>query len=80
MVMAGLDSIRFEEKCTVVESIYGEVKLIRRSLESRPALVTLCFPNLRDCLEYADRNQFQINVMYSGKKKTEDEKSSLQAP
>ncbi len=63
-----------KERCTVVESIYGDVKLIRRSCESRPALVTLCFPNLTDCLEYVDRNRFHISVMYSGRRKKENGK------
>jgi len=63
-----------KEKCTVVESICGEAKLIKRSCESRPALVTLCFPSLTDCLEYVDRNRFHVNVMYSGRRKTEDGK------
>ena len=55
-----------KEKCTVIQSLYGKVKLIKRSHESRPSLETLSFPNLKDCLEYADKNQFQINIMYSG--------------
>ena len=62
-----------KEKCTVIQSLHGEVKLIKRSYRSRPSLVTLCFSNLKDCLEYADKNQFQINIMYSGRKKKESE-------
>jgi hypothetical protein len=60
------------EKCTVIESIYGEVKLIKRSYQSEPSLVTLSFPNLEDCLDYVERNQFQISVMYSGRSKKEN--------
>lgn len=63
-----------KEKCTVVESICGEVKLIKRSCESRPALTTLCFSSLTDCLEYVDRNRFHISVMHSGRRKKENGK------
>ena len=72
--MIGLNNTHPKEKCTVVEPIYGEVKLIKRSLESRPALVTLCFPSLKDCLDYAERNQFHINITYSGRRKEDSEK------
>ena len=63
-----------KEKCTVIQSLHGEVKLIKRSYRSRPSLVTLSFSNLKDCLEHADKNQFQINIMYSGRKKEESGK------
>ena len=56
-----------KKKCTVIQSLHGGVKLIKRSHESRPSLVTLSFPNLKDCLEYVDKNQFEINIMYSGR-------------
>ncbi len=62
-----------QEKCTVIESLHGRVKLIRRSHKSGPSLVTLSFPSMKDCLEYADKNRFQINIMYSGRKKREIE-------
>lgn len=62
-----------KEKCTVIESLHGDVKLIKRSHKSGPSLITLRFSNLKDCLEYADKNQFQINIMYSGRKKKESE-------
>jgi len=62
-----------KEKCTVIESLGGEAKLIKRSYKPQPSLVTLRFPNLEDCLEYADKNQFQVNIMYSGRKKKESE-------
>ena len=58
-----------QEKCTVIESLHGGVKLIRRSHKSGPSLVTLSFPSMKDCLAYADKNRFQINIMYSGRKK-----------
>ncbi len=61
------------ERCTVIESLYGEVKLIKRSFQPQPGLVTLSFSNLKDCLEYVDKNQFEVNVMYSGKRKKESE-------
>ena len=72
-VMIGLPTFNSREKCTVIESIYGEVKLIKRSFESRPSLVTLNFPNLQDCLDYADKNRFQINIIYSGKRKSNNQ-------
>jgi hypothetical protein len=62
-----------QEKCTVIESLHGQVKLIKRSHKSGPSLVTLSFLSLKDCLEYADKNRFQINIMYSGKKRKEIE-------
>ncbi len=72
--MISLTNINQKEKCTVIESIYGEVKLIKRSYESQPTLVTLNFSNLKDCLDYVDKNQFQINIMYSGRRKRDNEK------
>jgi hypothetical protein len=60
-----------KQKCTVIESFHGEAKLIKRSHTFGPPLASLRFPNLKDCLEYADKNQFQINIMYSGRKKKE---------
>ena len=54
-----------KEKCTVIQSFHGKVKLIKRSSESRHSLITLSFSNLKDCLEYVDKNQFQINIMHS---------------
>jgi len=72
--MISLTNINQKEKCTVIESIYGEVKLIKRSYESQPALVTLNFSNLKECLDYVDKNQFQINILYSGRRKRDNEK------
>ena len=66
-----------KEKCTVIQSLHGEVKLIKRSYKSRPSLVTFCFSNLKDCLEYADKNQFQINIMHSGRKKGRERKKVI---
>ncbi len=71
--MENLIQIEQRETCTVIESLYGEVKLIKRSFQPQPGLVTLSFSNLKDCLDYVDRNQFHVNVMYSGKKKKETE-------
>ncbi len=62
------------ETCTVIESFYGEVKLIKRSPQPQPGLVTLSFPNLKDCLDYVDKNRFQVNVLYTGNRKKEGEK------
>jgi hypothetical protein len=30
----------------------------------------------KDCLDYVDKNQFQINIMYSGRRKRERAKKS----
>ena len=60
----------YKEKCTLIETIHGEVKLIRRGNAN---LVTLNFSNLRDCLDYVDKNQFQINITHSGRRKHERE-------
>jgi hypothetical protein len=78
--MIGSTTIPLKENCTVIESIYGDVKLIKRSRESAPALVTLSFSNLQDCLAYADKNQFRINIVYSGRKKNQGEVSRLPSP
>jgi len=61
-----------KEKCTVIESLQGEVKLIKRSYKSGASLVTIPFHNLKDCLEYAHKNRFQINIMYSARRKERD--------
>ena len=65
--------MRFEPglkgKCTVIESMQGKVKLIQRIDESYSRLVTINFPSLKNCLEYAAKNQFQINIIYSGARK-----------
>ena len=63
MTIAGFDPV---QKCTLIETIQGEVKLIKRA----PAnLTTLEFSNLRDCLDYVSENRFQINIVHSGRKK-----------
>ena len=59
----------FKGKCTVIESMEGKVKLIQRVDESYSRLLTLSFPSSKNCLEYAAKNQFQINIIYSGAKK-----------
>jgi hypothetical protein len=58
-------------KCTLIETVHGEVKLIKRATAG---LTTLNFPNLKNCLDFADKNQFQINIVHSGRKR-EDRKS-----
>ncbi len=71
--MVSFADIPRKQKCTVIESFQGGVKLIKRSHKSGPSLVTLSFPSLKDCLEYAVKNRFHINIMYSGRKKKEIE-------
>jgi len=61
-----------KEKCTVIESLQGEVKLIKRSYRSGASLVTIPFHNLKDCLEYAEKKRFQINILYSGRRNEKD--------
>ena len=63
MTMVGLDPI---QKCTLIETIQGEVKLIKRADAN---LTTLEFSNLRDCLDYVSKYRFQINIVHSGRKK-----------
>ena len=70
--MVWFADIIHKEKCTVIESLQGEVKLIKRSYKSGASLVTISFDSLKDCLEYADKNRFQINVMYSARRKDGD--------
>lgn len=57
------------EKCTVIESFFGDVKLIKHADPSRSFLETHRFPNLKDCLDFVDRNNFEISVVHSGKGK-----------
>jgi hypothetical protein len=52
--------------CTLIETIQGEVKLIKRSND---LLEALRFPNLKDCLEYIDRNKLHINIIHRGKRR-----------
>ncbi len=59
----------FREKCTVIESMQGKAKLIMRDDESVSNLVTLNFHNLKDCLEFVAKNQFQVSTLYSGIKR-----------
>jgi len=73
-LMIWFADIIHKEKCTVIESLQGEVKLIKRSYKFGASLVTIPFHNLKDCLEYADKNRFQINIMYSGRRKRDNEK------
>ncbi len=73
MLMIWFTDTFHKQQCTVIESLHGEAKLIKRSHQSGLPLVSLRFPNLKDCLEYADKNRFQINIMYSGRKKKESQ-------
>jgi len=64
MAMASLDR---KEECTLIETFQGEIKLIKRVHAN---LVTFNFSNLRDCLTYVNKNQFEINIMHSGRRET----------
>jgi len=76
--MSSLESSRQEQKCTLIESIHGEVKLIKRSDDSPANLVTLIFSNLEDCMEYVDKNKFQIIVTHSGRRRNSGERENLE--
>ena len=67
--MSSLGSSHHKQKCTLIETIYGEVKLIIRSDDSSTDLETLKFSNLKDCKEYVDKNKFQITVTHLGRKR-----------
>ena len=58
-----------KQKCTVIESFHGEVKLIKRANPFQPRLVTLNFSTLKDCLDYVSENNFEISVVHSRKAK-----------
>jgi len=58
---------------TVIETIYGEVKLIRSSEQPSSNIETLRFPNLSDCMDYLNRNQFRIDVLHSGRREKKQE-------
>ena len=63
-------NLNHKEECTLIETFHGEIKLIKRSHAN---LVTLSFSNLRECLAYVDKNQFEINIMHSGKRREDRE-------
>jgi len=48
--------------------IFGQVELIKRSDDS-PNLEILKFSNLKDCMEYVEKNKFQIIVAHLGRKR-----------
>jgi hypothetical protein len=75
--MIGLVGSNHKEKCTLIETIHGEVKLIKRSHDSPNNLETFKFSNLKDCLEYVDKNKFQVNIIHSGKKGMIEKKSNF---
>lgn len=74
--MASLVSSDHKEKCTLIETIHGEVRLIKRSDDSPTNLETLKFSNLKDCMEYVDKNKFQIIVTHLGKKRDSRERET----
>jgi hypothetical protein len=61
-------------KCTLIETVHGDVKLIKRA---NAGLTTLNFSNLRDCLDFADKNQFQINIVHSGRRRGDGKSPKL---
>ena len=66
--MSSLRGSHHKQKCTLIETIHGEVKLIKRSDDS-PNLEILKFSNLKECMEYVDKNKFQITVTHLGRKR-----------
>ena len=66
--MSSLDSSHHKQKCTLMETIHGEVELIIRSDDS-PNLEVLKFSNLRDCMQYVEKNKLQITVTHLGRKR-----------
>ena len=56
-------------QCTVIESMQGRAKLIIRADSSGSKLVALDFPDLKDCLEFAAQNCFQVKTVYSGRRR-----------
>jgi hypothetical protein len=63
-----------KRRCTVIESMQGEVKLIQQIDQSYPELVTLHFSDLKNCLEYVAKNEFHIATIYSGRRKNDRER------
>jgi len=62
-----------KNRCTVIESMHGMVKLIRRAPDVYPTLVTCDFRTLEDCLKYAEKNRFEINIIHSAKRRKREE-------
>jgi hypothetical protein len=61
-------SLNPKENCTLIESMHGKVKLIWRANAN---LMSLNFSNLEECLNYADKNQIQISITHSGRRREE---------
>jgi hypothetical protein len=76
--MPSLGSSHHKQKCTLIETFHGEVKLIIRLDDSPADLETLKFSNLKDCMEYVDKNKFQITVTHSGRKRNSEEMETLE--
>jgi len=76
--MSSLESSRQKQKCTLIESIHREVKLIKRLDESPANLVTLIFSNLENRVGYVDKNKFQIIVTHSGRRRNSGERENLE--
>lgn len=60
-------------RCTVIETTHGTVKLIRRANDVYPTLITSNFSSLDDCLKYVEKNRLEINIIHSGKRTTREE-------
>ena len=75
--MPSLGSSHHKRKCTLIETIHGEVELIKRSDDS-PNLEILKFSNLKECMEYVDKNKFQITVAHLGRKRIGRERGTLE--
>jgi hypothetical protein len=59
-------------RCTVIETLHGKVKLIRRAHDVYPTLITSNFSNLDDCLKYVEKNRFEINIIHFSKRRTRE--------
>ena len=75
--MSILMSSHHKGKCTLIETLHGEVELIKRSDDS-PNLEILKFSNLKDCMEYVEKNKFQITVTHLGRKRIGRERETLE--
>ena len=63
--MPSLGSSHHKRKCTLIETIHGEVELIIRSDDS-PNLEVLKFSNLKDCMEFVDKTNFKLLLLIWG--------------
>ncbi len=66
--MYRLAAHQHKQKCTLIQTMNGDVKLIKRSDDSPNDLETLRFPGLKECIEYVDKNQYEIAITHLGRK------------